>query len=283
MEGTASTGVYPLHRTKTIHLVRHAQGIHNVAGDKDDSAYLSEEFFDADLTLLGWEQAGNLKKHVKSSGLDKKIELVITSPLLRTMQTAVGVFGGEELRVFGGEEFNSDGVKAPLLMINNAFNCEQPAISTLNAPVVENYRERAPPFLVVENCRERLGVHPCDKRRTVTELHAAFPAIDFSLIENEEDVLWKPDVREKDEELAARGANVINWLWTRKEKEIAIVSHGGFLCNTLSNFGQDCHLSIQEEIYNNFANCELRSIVLVDRSMMGMEGSTYNYPGNIPS
>jgi hypothetical protein len=25
------------------------------------------------------------------------------------------------------------------------------------------------------------GVHPCDKRRSITEYHALFPAIDFSL------------------------------------------------------------------------------------------------------
>ncbi|KAH7849319.1 hypothetical protein Vadar_016220 [Vaccinium darrowii] len=37
----------------------------------------------------------NLKKHVDACGLSKKIELVIVSPLLRTMQTAVGVFRGE--------------------------------------------------------------------------------------------------------------------------------------------------------------------------------------------
>lgn len=36
--------------------MRHAQGIHNVAGEKDHSAYMSEELFDAHLTPLGWQQ-----------------------------------------------------------------------------------------------------------------------------------------------------------------------------------------------------------------------------------
>ncbi|KAM0000129.1 putative histidine phosphatase superfamily [Helianthus debilis subsp. tardiflorus] len=49
-------GIYPLHRSKTIHLVRHAQGVHNVLGEKDHSAYMSDELFDAHLTPLGWEQ-----------------------------------------------------------------------------------------------------------------------------------------------------------------------------------------------------------------------------------
>jgi hypothetical protein len=36
--------------------VRHAQGIHNVAGEKDYNAYMSEELLDAQLTPLGWSQ-----------------------------------------------------------------------------------------------------------------------------------------------------------------------------------------------------------------------------------
>jgi hypothetical protein len=36
--------------------VRHAQGVHNVEGDKDHSAYMKPEFFDARITPLGWNQ-----------------------------------------------------------------------------------------------------------------------------------------------------------------------------------------------------------------------------------
>lgn len=36
--------------------VRHAQGIHNVEGDKNYKAYMSPEYFDAHLTQLGWQQ-----------------------------------------------------------------------------------------------------------------------------------------------------------------------------------------------------------------------------------
>jgi hypothetical protein len=53
------------------------------------------------------------------------------------MQTAVGVFGGEGY---------TDGINAPPLMIENAFNSGRPAVSTLGAP----------PFLAVESCREHL-------------------------------------------------------------------------------------------------------------------------------
>ncbi|RZS02667.1 hypothetical protein BHM03_00032745 [Ensete ventricosum] len=176
--------------------VRHAQGIHNKGHERDHRAYSSSEFFDAHLTPLGWDQVqlilllflqvDNLRKHIKSCGLSKRIELVIASPLLRyilcyrTMQTAVGVFGGD------GYE---DGVNiTPPLMVENTGESGRPAISSLNCP----------PFMAVEDCRERLvclrsfirlfrnlnfirGVNPCDKRRSISEYQKLFPAIDFSL------------------------------------------------------------------------------------------------------
>ncbi|KAL8490323.1 hypothetical protein ACS0TY_026003 [Phlomoides rotata] len=229
MDAVRGQGVYPLHRCKTIHLVRHAQGFHNVAGEKDHSAYMSPYLFDAALTPLGWEQVDNLRKYVQSSGLSKQIELVVVSPLLRTMQTAVGVFGG------GGYDAGMD---IPPLMAENTVDSGRPAISSLNAP----------PFVAMELCREHLGVHWCDKRRSVTEYKPLFPAIDFSLIESDEDTLWKLDVREANEEVAERGLKFLNWLWTRKETEIAIVTHSGFLLHTLAAFGDDCHPSVKNEI-----------------------------------
>ncbi|XP_022141648.1 phosphoglycerate mutase-like protein 1 [Momordica charantia] len=263
MDATAGLNLYPSHRTKTIHLVRHAQGFHNVAGDKDINEYLSYDYLDAQLTPLGWQQVDNLHKHVQSCELFKRIELVITSPLSRTIQTAVGTFGGEGY---------SDGINVPPLMVANAGDSNRPAISSLNCP----------PFLAVELCREHLGVHPCDKRRSISEYRSLFPAIDFSMIEHDDDILWKPDIRETNDEVADRGLKFLKWLWTRKEKEIAVVSHSGFLFHSLGAFGNDCHPSIKDEICKHFANCELRSFVLVDRSMTGSESSTTNFPGGLP-
>ncbi|KAK9110942.1 hypothetical protein Scep_018461 [Stephania cephalantha] len=263
MGGSACPSLFPLHRCKTLHLVRHAQGFHNVAGEKDHSAYLSPELFDAQLTPLGWQQVDNLRKHVNACGLSNKIELVIASPLLRTMQTAVGVFGGGDY---------TDGLSVTPLMVANAGNSNRSAISSLNAP----------PFVAVELCREHLGVHFCDKRRSVSEYELLFPAIDFSLMETNEDILWKADVREANEEVAERGKKFMDWLWTRKEKEIAVVTHSGFLFHTLNALGKDLHPLMKEEVCKHFANCELRSIVIVDKSAIGSGNSETNYPGRIP-
>ncbi|XP_028121193.1 phosphoglycerate mutase-like protein 1 isoform X4 [Camellia sinensis] len=263
MDISGGPSLYPLHRCKTLHIVRHAQGIHNVDGDKNYKAYMSPEYFDAQLTPLGWQQVDNLRKHVQSCGLFKSIELVITSPLLRTMQTAVGVFGGEGY---------TDKIDALPLMVANAGNSDRPAISSLNSP----------PIIAVELCREHLGVHPCDRRRSISDYQCLFPAVDFSLIESDDDLLWKANIRETKEELAARGMEFMNWLWTRKEKEIAIITHSGFLFHTLNAFGNDCHPLVKKEICKHFANCELRSMIIVDKSMSGSDPSTTNYPGKIP-
>ncbi|KAJ8447482.1 hypothetical protein Cgig2_019476 [Carnegiea gigantea] len=227
------------------HLVRHAQGVHNIEGEKNYKAYMKPEYFDAPLAPLGWQQVDNLRQYVHASGLHKRIELVVTSPLLRTMQTAVGVFGGEGYM---------DRMDALPLMVANAGNSYRSAISSLNCP----------PIMAVEFCREHLGVHPCDKRRTIQEYQLLFPAIDFSVIETDEDTMWKADVRETKAEVAARGMK----LCTRKEKEIAVVTHSGFLLHTLSQFGNDCHPLMKDNM------C---------KRMTGSQEPITNYPGKIPN
>ncbi|KAH1103334.1 hypothetical protein GYH30_037349 [Glycine max] len=207
--GSGGPCIFPLNRCKTIHLV------------------------------------DSLRKDVHDSGLMKRIDLVIASPLLRTLQTAVGVFGGESY---------TDITDVLPLMVENAGNSNRAAISSLNCP----------PIVAVELCREHLGVRPCDKRRSISEYQSLFPAIDFSLIDSNEDTWWKADVRETKEELAARGRKFMNWLGTRKEKEIAIVTHRALLLHTLSAFGNYSHPLEKKELSKPFANCELRSMVIVD-------------------
>ncbi|KAL9450143.1 hypothetical protein AB3S75_011968 [Citrus x aurantiifolia] len=232
-----------LQHCKILHLVRHGQGVHNMEGNNGPEALLSQEFFDAQLSPLGWQQVDNLRKRVETSGLTQKIDLVITSPLLRTLQTAVGVFGG-----YGQSQ--TDGIDAqPSLTATATVNC--------------------PPIVAVELCRERLGVHPCDKRRSISEYRSLFPPIDFKLIESEDDKLWKADTREPFEEVAARGMEFMKWLWTRQEKEIAVVSHGIFLQQTLNALLNDCQTSFNQELCPRFTNCEIRSVVIVDRSITG--------------
>ncbi|CDP17901.1 unnamed protein product [Coffea canephora] len=93
-------------------------------------------------------------------------------------------------------------------------------------------------------CPAPEGVHPCDKR-SINQYQCLFLVIDFSLAS---DTLWKANIRETKEEVVVRGMNFKKWLLTRKEREIAIVTHGGFLFHTLSTFGNECHSSVKKEI-----------------------------------
>ncbi|XWS39051.1 hypothetical protein CRYUN_Cryun18bG0016900 [Craigia yunnanensis] len=239
MNTTAAQFPYPWQRCKIIHLVRHGQAMHNVEGDKNPEALLSPHLFDAQLSPLGLQQVSKLSKDVHASGLLKRIELVITSPLYRTMQTASGVFGSESHADGGNEKFS--------------------AISALHCPQI----------MAVELCRDRLGVRPCDMRRRVSECQALFSSIDFSMMDGEDDSMWNPDVREPEKEVAARMVLFMKWLWTRPEQEIVIVSHGIILQHILNVLGNDCHQTVRSALCKRFDNCELRSVVIVDKSLMG--------------
>jgi hypothetical protein len=54
-----------------VHLVRHGQGYHNVAGEAEEDLYKSYDFFDAHLTAKGWEQVG-LSRRQSCSDADAK-------------------------------------------------------------------------------------------------------------------------------------------------------------------------------------------------------------------
>ncbi|XP_024533110.1 phosphoglycerate mutase-like protein 1 isoform X1 [Selaginella moellendorffii] len=257
--------LYPLHRCKIIHLVRHAQGFHNVAGEADYRAYESYEFLDASLTPMGWDQVARLRKHVMTSGIKEALGLVVVSPLTRTMQTAVGVFGGSDVK---------DGVKEenPPLMAEGVGKAQHAAISSSGCPK----------FVAVEWCREHMGIHPCDKRSPIRDYKNLFPAIDFSEIETDEDTWWKCSSRETSEELHARGRKFIEWILNRDEKRIAVVSHSSYLIHLLELFGEDCSPLVQQEIRSPYTNCELRTVVLADRRATSKIAASSDFPGGVP-
>ncbi|KAF3570689.1 hypothetical protein F2Q69_00060855 [Brassica cretica] len=174
--------------------------MHNL--EKDRNALLSPHLFDAPLTDHGHQQVENLRERLVSSGLLKRVELVVTSPL--TMQTAVGVFGNED-------------------KLQN-IAC-------------------SPSIVALEVARD------CN-------------------IESEEDNLWRPDVRESKEEIFARGLEFMKWLWKRPEKEVAVVSHGMVLRHMLYVFANDCDDSVRHELCKRFTNCEIRTVVIVDKGLV---------------
>ncbi|CDP20430.1 unnamed protein product [Coffea canephora] len=145
MDSGEFPNLYPLHWCKTLYLV----------GKFKFSRY-SVSYSDICVSRIfrrtpysTWlATVDNLRKHVHTSGVLNRIELVVTSPLLRTMQTAIGAFGGDGC---------TDRTDILPLMLANAGNSRHAAISSLNCP----------PIIALELCREHLGVRPWDKRRSI--------------------------------------------------------------------------------------------------------------------
>ncbi|KAG6327970.1 hypothetical protein ID866_11119, partial [Astraeus odoratus] len=83
---------------------------------------------------------------------------------------------------------------------------------------------------IVENTRECVGIHTCDKRRTRTYIVRTFPEY---LVEDgftEDDQLWKPDVRETWSDLDLRVNTVLDMIFRNDEEQfISITTHAGFI------------------------------------------------------
>ncbi|GAX79677.1 hypothetical protein CEUSTIGMA_g7118.t1 [Chlamydomonas eustigma] len=201
----------PYQQSRLIHFIRHGQGDHNVAGELNYQCYKSEQWFDAHLTQEGWKQATYLNAHLRQINL--KPDLVIVSPLMRALETAVAAFGSmkQDLSV-RDVPLMSVGIDGPHYVVDQRILSRNPQH-----------------ILAVELCREQLGVHPCDRRRRISEYRTLFPAVDWSLIGDEEDILSTSDKRETKDEITARARQFLSMLLKRSERSIAVVTHSSFL------------------------------------------------------
>lgn len=97
-------------RCKRIFFIRHAEGFHNV-GERESTMdpqnlilkkeYSGDKYWDARLTPKGEQQCAQLKASVRGNtvwGFDRplNLDLVVTSPLTRTLQTAVLSLGSPD-------------------------------------------------------------------------------------------------------------------------------------------------------------------------------------------
>eukprot|EP01036_Dinobryon_divergens_P037286 gene37286-48748_t len=73
---------------KSIHFVRHAEGEHNVVGEKDKRNYLLPAFEDAILSSVGVIQSETLANKSTLINSIGNAQLVVVSPLRRALQTA---------------------------------------------------------------------------------------------------------------------------------------------------------------------------------------------------
>mmetsp|Transcript_23820 Transcript_23820/g.43031 ORF Transcript_23820/g.43031 Transcript_23820/m.43031 type:complete len:237 (-) Transcript_23820:225-935(-) len=113
-------------------------------------------------------------------------------------------------------------------------------------------------WYALECLREKSGQHPCDNRRSVSELKSDFGhTIDYSFMEDDEDVYGETlgENRETDEMIIARAHEFFAWIKDRPETNIVVVTHSAFL-SVLFNQIVKCSFDMSKW----FENCEMRTV-----------------------
>lgn len=212
-------------KLKRFHVIRHAEGTHNVNREYKDLVNL-----DARLTDLGKEQCQSLAEKLAKAAAEgspsketsnseeesyyqifKNADLVVTSPLTRCLQTALLSF--------------------PTLA------------ETTAEEVVNNQKKTKVPFVAHESIRETVN-YSCDRRRPISSLEPHYhERVCFEAIEHDHDELWESYVRRvgSTEEwdhhresaelhaVADRARDFFTWVRDRNEQEIVVCTHSAFL------------------------------------------------------
>lgn len=212
---------------KTVHFVRHGQGFHN---------------FMADIAFAAgreWVQFSHTPEnpYVTPEILDAPLtekgrqQARILQPIVKSFPNQV------ELVVF-----------SPLCRALQTGLIAFEHLVPLNIPFVAN-----------EMARETTGIHICDKRRPTSQQVKEFPQVDFSLVEDEEDVLFDNDTRETKVEVGERIYKFMDWLSSRPEEHVAVASHSGWLFTVFNGI---CKCGDDDDLKNWFQTGEMRSVKL---------------------
>jgi hypothetical protein len=86
-----------------------------------------------------------------------------------------------------------------------------------------------------------------------------FPQVDFSLLEHEEDLVYREDRRESKLEVGERIYTFLEWLAERPEQHVGVASHSGWLL-TMFNAVVDC--GGDESLLDWWHTGEMRSVKL---------------------
>ncbi|KAJ8901953.1 hypothetical protein NDN08_004155 [Rhodosorus marinus] len=116
------------------------------------------------------------------------------------------------------------------------------------------------PMLVKEDIREVLGLHECDRRRKISEVRKDFHYPTFGDELDEEDLRFKsyyPEL-EPHEHVWKRGTNILDWIAERPEKELALVTHSGFLRRFIVG-SVACY---DDDLKRSWTTGEARSVVI---------------------
>ena len=192
-------------KQKIIHFVRHAQGFHNVFPMGQRAMIHDPSCHDAKLTEHGIQQCDELQR--KSSAL--RPELVVASPLTRTLQTAERCFGPQR-KASGAKLLALELVRETVNYYCDGRRSLTVIAKDLGFEGVVDFSECTSDHDEIWAAYERkLGPHETHQGlRETADLHA----------------------------LHARAVAAVAWIGSRPEREIVVVSHAAFL-HHLFGFG----------------------------------------------
>ncbi|KAH3899718.1 related to Probable phosphomutase PMU1 [Saccharomycodes ludwigii] len=221
---------------KVFLVARHGQGYHNLIvdtyGEPEWDRYWSKlngdgelEWFDAHLTELGIKQVERTGSLIFNGQLDGVVpDVFYCSPLRRCIET-----------------FHNSW--------NQVANLQERGITDHDYDTIE--------LNILEGLRETIGEHTCDKRQPISKTFKEYNLINFDQKNNakknsdlrlklnylpvytEEDLLWKADQRETNDEIDKRLSKCLQHIWEREKasgsnnKLISITCHEGVIQSIL--------------------------------------------------
>ena len=190
--GGIHAGVYG-EKTQTIVFLRHGVAKHNLLDEKTRTPadVKDPNLFDPPLVLEGKRQALESGDRIRvwwhTTQAGEQLELVITSPLTRCLQTT-------SLAFLAGDRYCQD--------------LPEPTVACL------------------EVVREAYGMSYPDRRRNKGLLESSWPRVHFDPAMSAEDELWKLTERESVPDVVGRVNHFFQWVVQRPESNLAVVSHG---------------------------------------------------------
>lgn len=192
---TPSAYGFSAESAKLVHLVRHGEGIHNVAAAlRGAEAYHDQSLTDATLDDTGRLQASTLGQRIKEAQM--QVDVILVSPLTRTLQTATEMFP-DAVKMINKATLARQQTTA--LSTSSSSSSASSASSSIRSSTFESLVPATvpgyPSFIAIEMCREAHGGHPCDQRRSIAILRKEFPHVDFQYIDTNEDTWHNPQRR----------------------------------------------------------------------------------------
>jgi len=236
---------------KTLLLIRHAEGQHNVADTFD---------FDPPLTAEGHEQVQQTS--LALGDLLRTVELVVVSPLRRTLQTATGLFPGPKLPIFVALDSIREVVESPCNL-----RCQREE-SQAHFPNVDFSRVSEGSDPMLSRFSDVGSGEPVRRKKRGKQSAPCDPSTPSGFPSHPDPAGLYCTQGETDTEIGARIVGFLDWVSHRDEQRIAVVSHARFLvplCRALwSDQGKgDGWTGVNRQVHRDiFANCEVREVVI---------------------